>query len=207
MTYTSTLFQVSSRFTGSIVSDIDVTSMDNNVGFDNRVISRWITQTLNMVKTGIINNMSRKKKIASGLTTNSLKVVRDTPVSGFITSMSKGLEYAETGRTKGRGPKNFDAIIKKWMLDKGITPNHVDYKPKNPNRVRLTDSQRDLNRAAHNIAHYIVKHGTVQHRKGWTNVYTHEVSNAKVFLRQRLAGYTQLSVRNFFKQNLNNKKL
>lgn len=183
----------------TIVSDITSENWDNNTVYSNQVLSRFITQALNMVKSGIINNMSRKKKIASGLTTNSLRVVRDTPQSGFVASDSRGLEFTQTGRSPGRVPKNFEAIIRRWITDKGIVPHHVEIK--NRKRAKLSDAVRDLKRAAHNIKRSIERKGTLQKRKGWTNIYTHEISRAKVWLRTRVAQETMLSLRKFYMSN------
>lgn len=183
----------------TIVSDITSENWDNNTVYSNQVLSRFITQALNMVKSGIINNMSRKKKIASGLTTNSLRVVRDTPQSGFVASDSRGLEFTQTGRSPGRVPKNFEAIIRRWITDKGIVPHHVEIK--NRKRAKLSDAERDLKRAAHNIKRSIERKGTLQKRQGWTNIYTHEISRAKVWLRTRVAQETMLSLRKFYMSN------
>lgn len=183
----------------TIVSDITSENWDNNTVYSNQVLSRFITQALNMVKSGIINNMSRKKKIASGLTTQSLRVVRDTPQSGFVASDSRGLEFTQTGRSPGRVPKNFEAIIRRWITDKGIVPHHVEIK--NRKRARLSDAERDLKRAAHNIKRSIERKGTLQKRQGWTNIYTHEISRAKVWLRTRVAQETMLSLRKFYMSN------
>lgn len=183
----------------TIVSDITSENWDNNTVYSNQVLSRFITQALNMVKSGIINNMSRKKKIASGLTTQSLRVVRDTPQSGFVASDSRGLEFTQTGRSPGRVPKNFEAIIRRWITDKGIVPHHVEIK--NRKRAKLSDAERDLKRAAHNIKRSIERKGTLQKRQGWTNIYTHEISRAKVWLRARVAQETMLSLRKFYMSN------
>lgn len=175
----------------------------NNGFYKNNVISRFITQALNMVRLGIIHNMSRKKKIASGLTTNSLKVVRDTPMSGFVESGSRGLEFAQTGRSRGKIPKRFDRIIRRWIDDKGIPLKDVPIK--NPKRARLPQYERNKRVAARNIAHSIAEKGTVQKRRGWTNIYTHEISRAKVWLFQRVSRQTLQTARQFFKDAINKK--
>ena len=177
----------------SIVSDITPENLDENIGYNNQVLSRFITQALNMVKSGIIHNMSRKKKIASGLTTNSLKVVRDTSLSGFITSDSRGLEFAQTGRSRGKVPHHFDVILRRWMKDKGIVPYST-----RKNKSRKSSPEAIMKRAAHNIAHSIYTRGTLQKRQGWTNIYTHEISQAKVWLRRRVSGSTMQSIRKYF---------
>lgn len=178
----------------SIVSDITPDDIGASL-YKNQVISQFITQALSFVKSGIITNMAAKGKNASRLTVRSLKVVRDTPQSGFIASSSRGLAYTQNGRGAGKIPSNFEAIIRRWILDKGISVKHITIK--NPKRARLTPEQRDIRAAAHNIARSIRRKGTLQRRKGWTNIYSHEISQAKVWLHRRVAQETLLSVRKF----------
>jgi hypothetical protein len=65
-------------------------------------------------------------------------------------------------------PRNFVDIIKRWMLDKGITADPIPYRrqPSNRWQPRYSPAERGFNNKAGRIAFTIKKKGTRLYRDG-----------------------------------------
>ena len=129
-------------------------------------------------------NLAKTKTNASGRTSASLRVVM-TDNGGQIWGR-RYFRGVEQGRAGGNVPRNFDAIIRQWILDKGLTYSAIPYKRK-PSanwRPKYTPEERGLRAMASAIAHTIQKSGTSLYRSGgrkdiFTNVF---YDNKKVLL-------------------------
>ena len=114
----------------------------------------------------IISNMRAAGKVASGRTIRDMKLFTDrteTGVSGVITAPMWSFITTETGRRQGKIPSNFQSILYRWSIDKGIKFNK-DWKRKS---------------FAWCLARKIAKMGTLQHRNGKrTDIYTDVVVGA-----------------------------
>lgn len=127
---------------------------------------------LNDLKKRITQNHLAAGQKASGRTIKSLAVETGDDF-GQLTGR-KFFATLETGRKSGRVPANFQAIILKWMQDKGI---HVP-KPKS---------------FAFLVARKIAREGTLLHRMGGrSDIYSNEISITIQRLTKRL-GEDQLT--------------
>lgn len=143
-----------------------------------------IKQVLDKMVAQIRSNLESTGTNASGRTSNSLRVeVDDTSGRIYGRRYFRGVEQ---GRAGGRVPRNFQSIIRQWILDKGLTPRAIPYKRK-PSanwQPKYTPQERGLRAMAGAIAHTIEKSGTSLYRSGgrkdiFTNVFE---NNKKVLL-------------------------
>lgn len=148
-----------------------------------------IKQELDGLKERITANLMRSGQNASGRTISSLRVV---------TGESNGALYGrnpfgttETGRKGGKVPKNFQDIIKQWIIDKGISITAIPYiraasKGWTP---KYTPEQRGLNSMSWCIARKIAREGTALYRAGGReDIYTNEVDLAVKNISDRVFG-------------------
>ena len=150
--------------------------MTNNADIIKQVLEKMVAQ--------IRSNLESTGTNASGRTSASLRVEVDD-VSGRIYGR-KYFRGVEQGRAGGRVPRNFDAIIRQWILDKGLTYSAIPYKRK-PSanwQPKYTPEERGLRQMASAIARTIERSGTSLYRSGgrkdiFTNVFE---ENKKVLL-------------------------
>lgn len=125
-----------------------------------------VVKHLQVVRDGIEANMKQMGRTTSGRSVASLKI-EDEGTEGlahvFLTG-DKQWEVMERGRGPGKVPHNFSAIIKEWILKKGIS--YRQFAPKNGN------PERGLTSLSYMIAHSIMKKGTKLHRdKGYNDIF------------------------------------
>ena len=125
-----------------------------------------VVKHLQVVRDGIEANMKQMGHTTSGRSVASLKI-EDEGTEGlahvFLTG-DKQWEVMERGRGPGKVPHNFSAIIKEWILKKGIS--YRQFAPKNGN------PERGLTSLSYMIAHSIMKKGTKLHRdKGYNDIF------------------------------------
>ncbi len=112
------------------------------------------------------DNLAKTKTNASGRTSASLRVVM-TDTGGQIWGR-RYFRGTEQGRAGGAVPRNFQSIIRQWIVDKGLTPSAIPYKRK-PSanwQPKYTPEERGLRQMASAIAHTIAKSGTSLYRSG-----------------------------------------
>ena len=142
-----------------------------------------IKQVLEKMVAQIRSNLQSTGTNASGRTSDSLKVEVDA-TSGRI----YGRRYfrgTEQGRAGGRVPRNFNAIIRQWILDKGLTYSAIPYKrqPSASWQPKYTPQERGLNAMASAIAHTIEKSGTSLYRRGGRkDIFTNVIEENKADL-------------------------
>jgi hypothetical protein len=91
-----------------------------------------------------------------------------------------------TGRPAGRLPFNFVAIIKQWIIDKGISVKQVAYKTSRQHKYSV--QERSLNMAAGAIAHNIEVSGTQLFKSGGRqDIYSDVIAEEVAELRKQLA--------------------
>lgn len=135
-----------------------------------------IKQVLDKMVGQIKANLESTGTNASGRTSDSLRVEVDA-TSGRI----YGRRYfrgVEQGRAGGRVPRNFQSIIRQWILDKGLTPSAIPYKrkPSAKWQPKYTPEERGLNAMAGAIAHTIQVSGTALYRRGGRrDIYTNVI--------------------------------
>lgn len=131
------------------------------------------------------DNLAKTKTNASGRTSASLRVVM-TNTGGEIWGR-KYFRGVEQGRAGGRVPRNFNAIIRQWIIDKGLTPQAIPYKRK-PSanwQSKYTPEERGLRQMASAIARTIEKSGTSLYRGGGRkDIFTNVIEDNKPAILQ-----------------------
>ncbi len=137
-------------------------------------VTQMLTETLEGVKAAIIQNMSAKKRNASGRSIRSLRV----EVLGNVGYLwgSQSFMTMETGRAGGRVPKGFHKIIEQWIRDKGISVYATS-----------TNPEANIRSAAYFIAKKIASEGTMLYRRGGNeDIYTQASLDAFSKLSEKL---------------------
>ena len=117
---------------------------------------------LERVREKIIANIDAAGLKASGRTQASMEVQPyDTGVRLVGRPYFQGLEI---GRPAGRTPRNFDEIIKQWIIDKGLQVTPIPYKT--DRQHKYTVEERSLQSMAGAIAHNIRLRGFEPWRNG-----------------------------------------
>lgn len=135
---------------------------------------------LDKMVSEIRENLAKTKTNASGRTSTSLRVVM-TENGGQIWGR-KYFRGVEQGRAGGAVPRNFTAIIRQWIIDKGLTPSAIPYKrtPSANWQPKYTPDERGLRQMASAIAHTIAKSGTSLYRKGGRqDIFTNVIEENK----------------------------
>lgn len=121
-----------------------------------------VQQHLEAVKTGIIQRMTQQGRTASGKSAASLEV-KASDTGGSLEGASSFL-VMEHGRGPGKVPKDFNSIIRDWIVAKGIS--YQDMAPKNGT------SEQGLTRLAGAIVHSILTKGTKLYRDhGYNDIF------------------------------------
>ena len=129
-------------------------------------VLKVVGEELDSLRERIIANHEAAGQVASGRTRASIRVERTE--DGGILWGRKAFGVLETGRKPGRVPRNFNAIIRQWIIDKGIHVAPVPYK-RNPSerwQPKYTPQERGLMSLSGAIAYKIRTEGTLMHRKG-----------------------------------------
>ena len=143
-----------------------------------------VMATLERVRQRISERIDVTGTRASGRTQESMHVVSTT--SGGMLVGRKYFQSVETGRPAGRVPFNFVAIIKQWIIDKGLSVKQVAYKTSRQHKYSV--QERSLNMAAGAIAHSIEESGTELFKSGGRHdIYSDVIAEEVAQLRKDLA--------------------
>lgn len=159
-------------------------------------IKKTIIVSLQSLKNKIIENHTAAKQQASGRTIRSL-LIQETPKGAVLTGR-KAFSTLETGRRKGKTPKDFNQIIQQWVLDKGIPFQSIPYKrqPSDKWHPKYTAQQRGLMSIAGAIAHNIAKQGTSLYKQGGRkDIFTEPTAEAVSEIKQNLAGIFKTEIK------------
>lgn len=121
-----------------------------------------VKQHLEAVKAGVIQRMSQQGRMASGKSAASLEI-KVTDEGGSLEGSSSFL-FMERGRGPGKVPKDFNSIIKEWIIAKGIS--YQDFIPNNGT------PEQGLTRLSGAIVHSILTKGTKLYRdRGYNDIF------------------------------------
>lgn len=152
-------------------------------------IEEILTRHLENVKAKIASQMDSLGRNASGRSVASL-VVEVNGAVGILWG-SKSFLPMEKGRRPGPVPCNFVAIIKQWIIDKGLTVTPIPTKRKS----RISPHERGLNSFAGAVAYKIMKEGTKLYRdQGYNEIYTQAVNEELEALNQELVLFHAKSI-------------
>ena len=143
-----------------------------------------VLDCLERVRVRIWQNIDTTGTKASGRTQESMWI-ESTPTGGRLWGRPY-FQSVETGRPAGRVPFNFVAIIKQWIIDKGISVKQVAYKTSRQHKYSV--QERSLNMAAGAIAHSIETTGTQLFKSGGRHdIYSDVIAEEVAQLRKDLA--------------------
>lgn len=131
------------------------------------------------------DNLANTKTNASGRTSASLRVVM-TNTGGEIWGR-RYFRGVEQGRAGGRVPRNFQSIIRQWIIDKGLPVQAIQYKrkPSAKWQPKYTPEERGLRQMASAIALTIEKSGTSLYRRGGRkDIFTNVIEENKPAILQ-----------------------
>lgn len=168
-------------------------------------VPRTIMQDeLSKLMRKIIDNHVNAGQMASGKTAKSLRVEVNSDGEGQLIGKSF-FGVLETGRKPGKIPRNFAAIIKQWMSDKGINATPIPYK--RGGKHKYSEQERANWSMAYAIAKTIAKKGTVQFRKGARNdIYSKEIDDVKKRIVARFGEFIHTQIENI-KLNIQEAKI
>lgn len=144
--------------------------------------------TLEQLRNTIIDNHKRAGQPASGLTIATMRI--EETETGARLLGRRAFATLETGRKPGNVPQNFTAIIKQWIIDKGIPFEHKPYirQPSDKWQPKYTPEERGLNSLASAIAWNIERHGTKLYREGGRkDIFTEPIDKVIPELKKKLA--------------------
>lgn len=130
-------------------------------------------ETLERIKERIAENINAKGLKASGKTERSMRIERDA--FGMQLIGRPYFQSLEVGRPAGRVPRNFNGIIRQWIIDKGLRIRTIPYKrlPSERWQPKYSVEERSLRIMAGAIAHTIATRGTRLYRQGGRkDIYT-----------------------------------
>jgi hypothetical protein len=136
-------------------------------------IDNAMLAALERIRATIAANITEKGLKASGRTAASMRIERET--YGMRLVGRPYFQSLELGRPSGRVPRNFAAIIRQWIIDKGLSVRMIPYKrePSERWQPKYTVEERSLRMAAGAIAHKIATSGTMLYRQGGrSDIYT-----------------------------------
>ena len=158
-----------------------------------------LTEELEALKKKIITQHFDAGQKASGRTAASLRV-EVTEDEGTLYGRSP-FDTLETGRKPGKVPQSFQAIIRKWMADKGIEAAPIPYKTDRPHKY--TPQERGNLSLAFLIARKIRREGTRLFRNGGRNdIYSNVIPAAIEKIQSRIAELLKLEVGNIKLNNV-----
>ena len=163
--------------------------------FKKQDIAQVLTEELSRLAERIKENHRRAGQVASGRTLRSIT---------YEVTEDRGMLFGrfpfgtlETGRRAGAVPLAFDAIIRQWILDKGIPVEPIPYirKPSKKWQPKYTPEERGLRTMASAIATKIRKEGTALYRNGGRNdIYSNEIPDAIKRIEERIAKVFSLTI-------------
>ena len=147
-----------------------------------------VIQALEDLKQRITANIDSKQLTASGRTAESMHV--EATDTGATLFGRKAFGTLETGRKGGKVPYNFRAVIRQWILDKGISITPIPYirQPSDNWQPKYTPQERGEMSLAGAIAHKIKNEGTALNRSGGRNdIYSNEIPKTIIEIKQKVA--------------------
>lgn len=146
-------------------------------------LKKEIISILNETKEKIISNIDSQGIKASGRTQKSLKVEdRGEHLVLIQEATDKAAPFTtlQYGRPGGNVPRGFAAIIRQWIIDKGIQTQPIPYvrTPSERWQPKYTPEIRGQMAAAGAIAEKIAKIGTDRHKTPNENVYSAAINEA-----------------------------
>ena len=158
-----------------------------------------LTEELEALKKKIIAQHFGAGQKASGRTAASLRV-EVTEEEGTLYGRSP-FGTLETGRKPGKVPQGFQAIIRKWMADKGINAEPIPYKTDRPHKY--TPQERGNLSLSYLIARKIRREGTSLFRKGGrADIYSNVIPAATERIKGRIVELLKLEVENIKLNNI-----
>lgn len=158
-----------------------------------------LTEELEALKKKIIAQHFGAGQKASGRTAASLRV-EVTEEEGTLYGRSP-FGTLETGRKPGKVPQGFQAIIRKWMADKGINAEPIPYKTDRPHKY--TPQERGNLSLSYLIARKIRREGTSLFRKGGrADIYSNVIPEATERIKGRIVELLKLDVENIKLNNI-----
>lgn len=158
-----------------------------------------LTEELEALKKKIIAQHFGAGQKASGRTAASLRV-EVTEEEGTLYGRSP-FGTLETGRKPGKVPQGFQAIIRKWMADKGINAEPIPYKTDRPHKY--TPQERGNLSLSYLIARKIRREGTSLFRKGGrADIYSNVIPAATERIKGRIVELLKLEVENIKINNI-----
>ena len=140
---------------------------------------KLIVACLERIRARIAANINDKGLRASGKTEASMyqpDSIRLTDTGAQLVAVGRGyFQSLELGRPAGRVPRGFAAIIRQWILDKGLSVRMIPYKrqPSERWQPKYSVEERSLRAAAGAIAHNIATRGTRLYQQGGRrDIYT-----------------------------------
>ena len=159
----------------------------------NNDIDSAMVAALERIRSKIAANITEKGLKASGKTAASMRIESD--VYGARLIGRPYFQSLELGRPAGRVPHNFHAIIRQWIIDKGLSVRMIPYKrqPSARWQPKYSVEERSLRMAAGAIAHTIATRGTLLYRQGGRmDIYTPVIREEVEQLRKN---YTDIIVK------------
>lgn len=150
---------------------------------------------LERIRAKIAANINDKGLRASGRTERSMRIERDA--FGMRLVGRSYFQSLEVGRPAGRVPRNFAAIIRQWIIDKGLAVRQIPYKrqPSERWQPKYTVQERSLRMAAGAIAHNIATHGTRLYRQGGRmDIYSPVIAEEVERLQETYVGIIARSI-------------
>ena len=124
-----------------------------------------LNESLKDMERGIVSRMQQQGRMATGKTAASLSHTA-TETEGTLSGSAAFLTM-ERGRRPGKVPSNFAAIIREWIVAKGVS---VSSNGKN--------EEQAITSASYAIARYIQNNGTKLYRTGGFNdIYSTVIKN------------------------------
>lgn len=158
-----------------------------------------LTEEMEALKKKIIAQHLGAGQKASGRTAASLRV-EATEEEGTLYGRSP-FGTLETGRKPGKVPQGFQAIIRKWMADKGIVADPIPYKTDRPHKY--TPQERGNLSLSFLIARKIKREGTSLFRKGGrADIYSNVIPETTERIKSRIVELLKLDIENIKLNNV-----
>lgn len=175
----------------------EVTTVELSAPF----IQRIIYTHLKNIKEGMAQRMMQNKRNVSGRSVRSLDIEL-TMNGGTLTGSGSWLAM-ERGRRGGRVPRNFQQLIRDWIIQKGIAVKPIPYKRPSVGKG-LSPYERGLRSMAGAIAYTIMKKGTFLHRSGgFNNIYSSPIKDELEIMEKELLTYVSETINTIHRTHFN----
>lgn len=158
-------------------------------------IAKVLTEELSRLAERIKENHRNAGQMASGRTLRSITYEVTEDRGTLFGRFPFGT--LETGRKEGKTPMFFSAIIRQWIIDKGIPVQPIPYKrkPSETWQPKYSPEERGLMSMAGAIAYKIRTEGTSLYRQGGrADIYSNEIPEAIKRIEERIAKVFSLTI-------------